>query len=169
MWRLHIRVFHLCGNFNFGCSNLKVCLVLRGYREGTGMGGVRKFWRIFRKGKGLGGGRELGTENPIHNTNLTICPISFLTSFSHEISLKLESSTFSLPPFTTCDVIFCCCIGWKWNLLFLFPPFDTCDVTFWLNQYLSLIKFASIPYPWTNEERMNHRVNIKNEVKPGAK
>lgn len=126
MWRLHIRVFHLCGNFNFGCSNLRVCLVLRGYREGTGMGGVRKFWRIFRKGKGWGG-RELGTENPIHNTNLTIYPISFLTSFSHEISLKLESSTFSLPPFTTCDVIFYMYIFllyWmKMESSFSFPPF----------------------------------------------
>ena len=139
--------------------------------------GLENFGEYLEKGKGVGGGgrvRDRKSNTQHQAPKLTVYPISFSTSFSHEISLKLESSSFSFPPFTTCDVTFYmyifCCIGWKWNRLrFLFPPFDTCDVTFWLDQYLSLIKkFASIPYPWTNEE-MNHRVNIKNEVKPGEK
>lgn len=141
-----------------------------GIERGQGWVGLENFGEYLEKGRG---GKRVWDRKSNTQHQSHYLPISFLTSFSHEISLKLESSTFSLPPFTTCDVTFYmyifCCIKWKWNLPFLFPPFDTCDVTFWLNQYLSLIKFASIPYPWTNEERMNHRVNIKNEVKPGAK
>ena len=70
----------------------------------------------------MGLGRELGTEN------LTVYPISFSTSFSHGISLKLEFSSFSFPPFATVILHFICIFFLLyWMKMesspFSFPPF----------------------------------------------
>ena len=64
-----------------------------GIERGQGMGAVRKFWGIFRKGKegGEGGVRDWKRirdrkSNTQHQApKLTVYPISFSTSFSHEI------------------------------------------------------------------------------------
>ena len=147
------------------------------------MGGVRKFWGLFKKrkrGEMMGKrirDRESNTQHWAH-----CLPYFFL--YKHQSQDFTETGIFFLffsPPYHLWCYILCVYFLLYWMKMesssFSFPPFWHlwCYILYVklsivvLDQYLSLIKFASILYPWTNEERMNRSNNIKNEVKPGAK
>ena len=139
------------------------------------MGGVRKFWGMFKnRQRGEMMGKRIRDRKSNTQHWAKCLPYFFL--YKHQSQNFTETGIFFLffpPPYQ------CVYFLLYWMIMessFSFAHFWHlwCYIlyvksTFALNQYLSLIKFASILYPWTNEERMNRSDNIKNEVKPGAK